>query len=316
MLVKIIKNWDSPNLIRQTPGSSGTWGGVQFTLDQAAECDAVIVLNRVPEEISIHCSPSNIWALMQEPYVRGKFDWMVKQHKQYAHFFTHHLKGNDVNGKYVRSHPAVPWHVEKTYDELREIETPDKLKAISWITSNKNKFPGHKQRMEFLRSIQSSSLPVDIYGRGINFIQDKWDGLATYRYSLAIENSCSTDYWTEKIADCFLSMTVPIYYGCTNIEEYFPEESFIRIDINNPGEALQIIANTLKTDDWEKRRPALNKARSMVLEQYQFFPQVKKYIEKYYRESQKKDLILTPFNKRKGIFQELRNQVSRFSPRT
>ena len=30
---------------------------------------------------------------------------------------------------------------------------------------------------------------------------------------------------SEKIADCFLAWTMPIYYGCPRIAEYFPAES-------------------------------------------------------------------------------------------
>jgi hypothetical protein len=42
--------------------------------------------------------------------------------------------------------------------------------------------------MKFLRKIQKNNLEFDLYGRGFCSIEDKWDGLAPYRYSLAIEN--------------------------------------------------------------------------------------------------------------------------------
>jgi len=74
MLVRIIKNWSDPDLMRQTSGVSGCWEGIRFTCDPVEECDAVIVLNSVPEPVSVRCPPSNVWALMQEPYVRGVFD--------------------------------------------------------------------------------------------------------------------------------------------------------------------------------------------------------------------------------------------------
>jgi hypothetical protein len=55
---------------------------------------------------------------MQEPYIRGLFDWMVEGHDQYAHVFTHHQASSARGNKYVCSQPAVPWHVNKSYDEL------------------------------------------------------------------------------------------------------------------------------------------------------------------------------------------------------
>ena len=60
-----------------------------------------------------------------------------------------------------------------------------------------------------------------------------------------MENAVIPDYWTEKIADCFLAWTLPIYYGCPNLEDYFPEKSFIRIDIEKPEEAIDSIVNKI-----------------------------------------------------------------------
>jgi len=311
MLVRIIKTWTSPDLMRQTPGTSGCWRDIRFTCDPVDECDAVIVLNHVPEPVSVRCSPDNVWVLMQEPYIRGVFDWMVEGHRQYAHVFTHHPGIKAVGDKYIRCQPAVPWHVDKSYDELKGLALPDKQKSISWITSNLTAFPGHLVRMAFLEFLRSRDFPIDLYGKGINFIEDKWDGLAPYRYSLAIENSSGTDYWTEKLADCFLSWTVPIYYGCTNLEEYFPAGSFIRIDINQPEAALETIAATIASDDWEARIPALAKARELVLDRYQFFPQMQEIIERHYKDLPKKKLVLHPFREPQNFLRKIGGRLSR-----
>jgi Glycosyltransferase family 10 (fucosyltransferase) C-term len=310
MLVRIIKNWSSPNLMRQTPSASGHWSDIRFTLDPVDECDAVIVLNLVSEMTTVHCAPENVWALMQEPYVQGESDWMVKGHGQYAHVFTHH-PANSAETKYIRCQPAVPWHVNKSYDDLKSIAVPDKQKSISWITSNLTLFPGHKSRMVFLDFLRSQDITIDLYGKGINYIEDKWDGLAPYRYSLAIENSSGPDYWTEKLADCFLSWSVPIYYGCTNLEEYFPAASFIRIDINQPEEALEIITTTLTSDNWKARLPALVEARSLILERYQFFPQMQNLVERHYKILPKKNLVLQPYRKRHSFVRKIRGCLSR-----
>jgi len=127
---------------------------------------------------------------------------------------------------------------------------------------NAGDLPGHRKRWAFLEHIQQNgSLDIDLFGRAVQFIEDKWDGLAPYKYSLAIENSSSPDYWTEKIADCFLSWSVPIYYGCTNLEDYFPSDSFIRISIDPPAKGLESVKTILERDNWEKRIPALKEAR-------------------------------------------------------
>lgn len=310
MLIKVIKNWNSPNLMRQTPGCSGYWNGIRFTWDAVDECDAVIILNLVPEMTAVNCAPENVWALIQEPYVQGESDWMIKGHGQYAHVFTHYPV-KSAGTKYIRCQPAVPWHVNKSYDELKSTAVPNKQKSISWITSNLRLFPGHDCRMDFLNFLRSQDLAIDLYGKGINYIEDKWDGLAPYRYSLAIENSSGPDYWTEKLADCFLSWTVPIYYGCTNLEEYFPAKSFIRIDINQPEAALEVITYTLSTDNWEARMPALVEARNLVLERYQFFPQMQNLVDHHYKTLPKKNLVFQPYRKRYSFIRKVRGRLSR-----
>jgi Glycosyltransferase family 10 (fucosyltransferase) C-term len=55
-----------------------------------------------------------------------------------------------------------------------------------------------------------------------------------YRYAICIENSRDKNYFSEKIADAWLSWTKPVYYGCPNLAELVPKKSFIGIDIESP----------------------------------------------------------------------------------
>ncbi len=285
-IVGIVKDWDRPDLLRQTPGRKGTWDNIQFTLDPGPACDFLVLLNnKMKTETWGHCPPENVWCLMQEPYMKGHTDWMVEKLGSFARVLTHHIPSN--HPKFMVSQPAIPWHVNKTFDQLVALDIPPKPKILSWVVGNARDLPGHKKRWAFLKHIQGNrSLNIDLFGRAVRVIEDKWDGLAPYKYSLAIENSSSPDYWTEKIADCFLSWSVPIYYGCTNLEDYFPSDSFIRIHIDPPERGLQTLNAILAQDNWEKRIPAIKKARDMVLEQYQLFPHLSRLI----REQPKRDL--------------------------
>lgn len=269
MLVRIVKTWDYPDLLSQTQRGCGEWQGISFTLEPTSTCDFVIVLNATTEDMDVSCPTNNIWAVMQEPYVQGFSDWMVEGHEQYSKVFTHHIFNE--NSKYIRSFPLLPWHVNKSYDELVSQDMPKKSKELSWITSNKNMFKGHKERMCFLDAIKDSGLEIDIFGRGINEINDKWDGLSDYKYALAIENSQSIDYWTEKLSDCYLSYTMPIYCGAPNIKDYFPEKSMIVIDISKPNEAIEIIRCAIENKTWEKNIGFIKQSRSLILNEYNFF---------------------------------------------
>ena len=65
---------------------------------------------------------------------------------------------------------------------------------------------------------------------------------AKYRFALAMENTNTPHYVTEKIANAFLAGSVPIYYGPDDVFEIFNREAFVFYDINNPEPALQRIA--------------------------------------------------------------------------
>jgi hypothetical protein len=46
-------------------------------------------------------------------------------------------------------------------------------------------------------------------------------------FHIAIENTLIKNYFSEKLLDCFLTKTLPIYYGCINIGDYFNIEGII-----------------------------------------------------------------------------------------
>jgi hypothetical protein len=55
----------------------------------------------------------------------------------------------------------------------------------------------------------------------------KQETIAAYPFCLAFENSIAPDYVTEKIYDCLMARTVPIYLGTHDVAEFVPERSYI-----------------------------------------------------------------------------------------
>ena len=45
-----------------------------------------------------------------------------------------------------------------------------------------------------------------------------------------MENATYSNMFTEKITDCFMTGTIPIYYGIPNIGDFFNEEGIIILD--------------------------------------------------------------------------------------
>lgn len=276
--VCILKDWDWPDLLRQTPGRAGMWDGLQFVTGPVEACDYAIVLNHPAADTTLRCPPHHVWAIMQEP----PNEYHGSGHRgdrSYARVYTTHpgLRGK----RYVHSQPALPWHVNRDYDYLVGCRVPAKEKRLSWITSNIAVWAGHRARLQFLEKIHGA-VDFDLYGRGFNYIEDKWDALAPYCYSIAVENWRGPHYWSEKLADCFLAWSMPIYYGCTRITDFFPVEALVQIDIADP-DVIERIRETVQGDLWHKNRDAIAYARQLVLESHQFFPFVAQRIRQHER---------------------------------
>jgi len=282
MLVRIEKDWADPDLRRQTPGGTGCWGDLEITFDPVRECDLLLVLNSPNRDIRVRCPVGNRWLFSQESPV-DMYRWHRDSFRHFDRVFTF---WDDVSDAVVvHEQTALPWHVGRTYDELHA-QTLDEARgykrdAVSWVTSSATHKPGHKLRMAFKDHLVSQRFPFDLFGRGFEPIADKFDGLYPYKYSFAIENHGCNDYWTEKIADCFLSWTMPIYWGAPNILDYFPAEAMILVDPADPEAALATVRAALAADRWQQHAAALGEARRRVLERYQLFPHLQQLVDRY-----------------------------------
>lgn len=271
MLVYIERNYEFPDLLRQTPGNSGKWGDLEFACNSVKKCDYVVVLNQPGKDIHTTCLDGGKIMIVQEPpYERNNF---LKYHFRFYDTIIAGF-GSDENFKIINMPAALPWHIGKSYDELIGLQPGSKKDKVSWITSNNSFYPQHKTRLDFINYLKSKQFDFDLFGRGFHPIEDKFDGIYPYKYTIAAENYIGDDYFTEKISDAFLSWSMPIYSGCRNISRYFPEGSLIKVDLNKPEEALEIIKQAIADKLWDKNIDAIKEAREMVLNKYQLFPMV------------------------------------------
>lgn len=126
-----------------------------------------------------------------------------------------------------------------------------KSKKFSFISSNKQFTDGHRFRLECLHHVNNICNNVDIFGKNIREISGKIEALQEYKYSIAIENGRSVNYFTEKILDCFLTGTVPIYHGCPNISEFFDPNGMY---VFNTAEELVEIINSISDEDYIRKQ--------------------------------------------------------------
>jgi hypothetical protein len=73
---------------------------------------------------------------------------------------------------------------------------------------------------------------------------------------------------------------MPIYFGSPAIHKFFPEDAIILLDPSDPDAAAKI-AEVARSDLWFKRRDAIREAKRRVLEDYNLFAQLARFISNY-----------------------------------
>jgi hypothetical protein len=127
-----------------------------------------------------------------------------------------------------------------------------KSKLVSFIGSIEHQREnGYALRSDVWKALRNSDA-VDCFGRGIKVITRKNEALEDYCFSVAMENAKENFYYTEKIIDCFLTYTVPIYWGCPKIDSVFDGRGILSFD--TVDELLRII-NNLTIDKYRKMLP-------------------------------------------------------------
>ncbi len=210
------------------------------------------------------------------------------------------------SGKIVTP-PILPWFVgykrlgnsryeiTQDYDSLKESAPPAKPKLLSVITSNKAFTRGHVERLKFVARLKEHyGDSIDVFGHGIHSFNDKWEVLSPYKYHVVIENCSEPDYWTEKLGDCFLAGTFPLYAGCPNLTDYFPENSFEMIDIHDFDKTVAVIDRAIASGRYEQSSLALAQAKEMMLDEYNMFEYIARICDTLNPDASKSDVCLTP----------------------
>lgn len=149
----------------------------------------------------------------------GFFDKVKKIENQFKYIYTHN------RNLLESSHIYKFFPVNDTW--IKENQIVEKSKLISFIVSDKKWTVGHQLRHKILENMP---IKIDVFGRNINDIDFKEKGLNDYYYSLILENCKEDYYYTEKILDCFKTKTIPIYWGCPSICNFFDINGIITFD--------------------------------------------------------------------------------------
>lgn len=263
---------------RQLPSNKDTVECVQFFVP-VEQADVVFFYDALPAaSVTVPVCALTVFVCSEPENVKrynaaflAQFDVVITSDRQTPH----------SNRVFIQA--GLPWHAgsmayggkllsEPMNFEAFELHDPVKTRLVSVVSSNKAFTEEHRARLAFVAKLKEAlGNQVDVFGRGIADFADKRDVLDTYRYHIALENCSIEDYWTEKIADPYLTLTFPIYHGCPNIHDYFPGSSLRVIDIYKPAEAVNIIRQVIESDLAEQSRSSLLEARRRVMHEHNVF---------------------------------------------
>ncbi len=313
-MAKKLRAETAPQWRRQLPDAAPTWGACEFTFDaEARHYDWLVAYDDLSplgdERFStrteaLACDPAHTILVTAEPsvikaYERdfcAQFALVVTSQERWA---VEH-----PNALFVQS--GSPWFYGRgeqhllSYDSIAARDTAEKQQEISTVCSSKasGSNPYYRQRVEFTDRLQAALPGLVRYGKGVRFIDDKADALDAFRYHVAIENDVAPHYFTEKLADPLLALTLPFYYGCPNAADYFPADSFIPIDIFDFEGSLKTIREAMASGQFERRLPALREAKRRVLEEHNLFALLAREIEARHRDHAAAEPGRTLFSRR------------------
>lgn len=147
---------------------------------------------------------------------------------------------------------------------------------ISFLCGVKNYLPGHILRHEVynnIHKVRCNGLTQKLIYTGI---ESKHTVFETSQFSIAIENTQHENYFTEKIIDCFLTKTIPIYWGCPNIGDFFDTAGIIKFNnIEDLSKKITLLTPSLYDSKSEIIQSNYNKAKKYE----NFFERVNKIIK-------------------------------------
>jgi hypothetical protein len=247
--IKFSAGWDTSEqvtkrLLSQFKTPDIDLSEIEFVYDDSY--DVIVFNNYITEQPK---TGSRACVFFHEPSWSGSHQ---KDYKNYENFtvFGHYKElYNAKNIVEIPSHLFYggrgPWCEGWdfwSYDNISNSKF-EKTKGMSSVVSNLgingDNYPQgclYKERCNLITKL-SDDLPfIDFYGWGQNdtnlkgSVHQKKDGIVDYKFSICLENTNEKNYISEKFYDCILTNTIPIYFGCKNVKDIWPENGYINID--------------------------------------------------------------------------------------
>jgi hypothetical protein len=192
-------------------------------------------------------SSINILVLQEPNEYFGLHDWAIENHQLFSAILTWDDKvlNNCPNSIFF---PFGNLWVDK---ELYSKERNKKFE-ISHLCGKKLLTYGQSLRHEILARKNEFKIPTNFFSEygGMSSIREAAEGkefiYGNSMFGVIIENTSHRGYFTEKILDSFALKTIPLYWGCTSISNFFNDKGIIKFE--NVDDLIYISNNLTEQD--------------------------------------------------------------------
>lgn len=194
-----------------------------------------------------------------------------------------------------------------TYTEIKDRYLDlDKIHRIKFVSVISNKFVegieglNYLKRVKFLQYLDKLD-NWSFYGRLFkefdqydttkilmqlsNFrgpCQNKESILMDSLYNFDAENCCEENYFTEKAFGGILCTSLTFYDGCPNLEKFIDPRCFIRINLNNMDESLEIVKRSIFDNEFGKRLGFISTYKQILIRKFNPLRILQDFIEDKY----------------------------------
>ena len=228
-------------------------------------------------------SEINILVLQEPNEYFGLHDWAIKNQHLFSLILTWDDKvlNNCDNARFLAfGHTWLPKETwKKNYNKKYQ---------VSHLSGKLNKTYGHSLRHELLARQDEIKLNKNFYytyGNRYNFEEarlGKIEIFSTSQFGVAIENTSHRGYFTEKILDLLLMKVIPIYWGCSNIENYFNPVGIVPFE--NIDDAIYNI-NSLDPGYYESNKDIIEENYQLALQYVDYEQRITDYITNLFKEN-------------------------------
>jgi len=200
-----------------------------------------------------------IFVQVEPPEIGNCREWVVSNQGK----FNLIIGWDDWLRQRIPQMKLLPMGVEGWLYEDQYLNSYEKRFEVSFLLAEKRDTFGHELKHQLWRRLSEIiNIPVKSYidtrdedgnlNRPMRF-----ERLYKHcQFSIWFENSRHNNFFTERIVDSFLSKTIPIYWGCLNLGEYYDMNGVYTV--NNPDDVVRV-CNSLTPDTYNEKLEYVNR---------------------------------------------------------